>query len=184
MKTHLSCEAVINLGDIRLNRCRSLVLPPKSGQRFSLSPSWRVPIAQFHIHETGREEVCLHRHRAMPLTATPGGESREKSPGAQKGDGVCRSITGHDCVTITPVQATKPSKWTLCSNRKRLICSLRAITSVFNKSWVIIIYQLQSKSWSWTFEMTQPFLLWLSSVNQSASPQAERSSTFLGKMNL
>lgn len=35
----------------------------------------------------------------MPLTATPGGESREKSPGAQKGDGVCRSITGHDCGT-------------------------------------------------------------------------------------
>lgn len=35
----------------------------------------------------------------MPLTARPGGESREKRQAAQKSSSVCRSITGHDCVT-------------------------------------------------------------------------------------
>ena len=114
----------------------------------------------------------------MPLTATPGGECRERSPGTQGGDGVCRSITGQ---TLTPGQTTTASKW---RNRKRLTCSLRAMTSVFNKSRVIIIYHLQSKSWSWKLEMTQALLRWLSSINQSASPQAGRSSTFLTKMNL
>lgn len=78
-----------------------------------------LPIAQFRIQQACGEEVCLPRHRAMPLTATPGGESREKSPGAQKGGGVCRSITGHDCVTNNHSSSDyKRFKMQICPKQK------------------------------------------------------------------
>lgn len=97
----------------------------------------------------------------MPLTATPGGESWEESPGAQEGDGVCRSITGHDCVTNNPttnerwqwslgqnsrfpcllqVTTTKPSKWRFYSNWKRTTWTTN---SVLNKSWFLRFNRLQ-----------------------------------------
>ncbi len=107
IKTHLSqCSERFggNLGDIwrplevhlrlPLNRWKS---PPPGIQRVDdhddrRSPSWHDPIPQSCNQTRCQESAwCTPRHRAMPLTAMPGGKRRGPQEGRapQRGGGVC-----------------------------------------------------------------------------------------------
>lgn len=104
--------AVVNLGDIRsplevhfrfpLNRWKS---PPATSKERTTTiiggaPVGTVPSLSPAFTRCAMEMVyCLPGHRAMPLTAMPGGNvGWEEGLGPRRGSGVCCSITGHNCI--------------------------------------------------------------------------------------
>lgn len=98
------------------------------------APVGTVPFLGPAFVQHATEMVCwLPRHRAMPLTATPGGNGGlDAGLGPQRGSGVCCSITGQNCIRNNHTT----DGWTTRTHKPAVITGTKpSVKMVLTDSW-------------------------------------------------